>query len=387
MPIYASELIQTSRCEISEATCHFWYLDAIGQALSAANKLQSLHLDRPYHDRQYFEDYPSFYKFVPAIRNMHNLKNFELTSLDGPQEWLDELWRTLAKSPDVALESITTDSITMPQLEYLASYSGLETLACAAIHIGITIRNPNDQLKMFMCDEVIPCHQDTLLDLRMPFIEGWFIDSSDIGALARCKKLRYLTTNLLVGVVGVVLVDFVSASLNHLAVTIILISLRQKVTLMGHLESISSLIHLTLNLIDGVDHTTYTGRRHPVFDVMDEIVRSYQPEPTAGPGLCPSITMYGHSNDGVVILRYTLEHRLDEGVGVRYRYHLAEGEIPEYFPPTVDDSEEGDEEDDDIGEDDGVRGTGKMWAEKARQAAYGPGFQPEWDRPEIPESG
>jgi len=168
---------------------------------------------------------------------------------------------------------------------------------------------------------------------------------------------------------------------------------------MGQLKSISSLIHLTLNLIDGVDHTTYTGHQHPVFGIMDEVIRGYQPEPTTGPGLCPSITVCGHSNDGVVILRYTLGHRLDEegeGTGMHYRYHLAVGEIPEYFPPKVDDGErqsftelddnaEDDDDSDDSDEEayDSVRGTGKMWAEKARENAYGPGFQSEWDRPEM----
>jgi len=194
-------------------TCPFWYLDILLKVLSAAKKIQFLHLERPYASgMEYPDKYPAFHKLVPTICGMHNLKAFELSSLDGPQQWLDELWKTLAKSRDVTLKSITTDSITMPQLEYLASYSGLKTLACAAIHIGIPIRHLDDQLKTFMRDSVIPCHQDTLLDLRMPFIEGWFIDSTDIGALARCKKLRSLTTNLLVGVGDVALVDFVSAS-------------------------------------------------------------------------------------------------------------------------------------------------------------------------------
>ena len=153
-----------------------------------------------------------------------------------------------------------------------------------------------------------------------------------------------------------------------------------------HLKSIPSLIHLTLNLIDRTDRSVYTGNQHPVFGVIDEVVRGYQPEPTkVGLDLCSSITVCGHSDDGVVTLRYTLEHRHGgegAGAGMHHRYHLAEGEIPEYFPPMVDD-----------GEwqcitivDDDVEGTGKTWAETARQDAYGPVFRPEWDQPEMPES-
>ena len=206
-------LFQTFRCEISEFFCPSWYIDVLLNALSAAKNLQTLHLERPYGRGWSNINYVSFLKLVPLMCDMHNLKNFELTSLDGPQEWLVKLWRMLTKS-DVSLESITTDSISVPQLEYLASYSGLKTLACAAIHIGAPVRNPNIHiLKTIMFDEVIPHHQDTLLDFRLPFIESWFVDSSNIGALAQCRRLRFLTTNFLVGGVDAGLVDFVSVSL------------------------------------------------------------------------------------------------------------------------------------------------------------------------------
>jgi len=79
--------------------------------------------------------------------------------------------RALAKSDDT-LESITTDSITMPLLEYLPLYSRLKTLGCVAIlHMGALGRNPNVHiLKIFTFNRVIPRHQDTLLDLLMPFV-------------------------------------------------------------------------------------------------------------------------------------------------------------------------------------------------------------------------
>jgi len=69
-----------------------------------------------------------------------------------------------------------------------------------------------------------------------------------------------------------------------------LISLQRQITLIRHSKPIPSLIPFTLNLIDGVERLTYTSHQHPVFGLMNEVVRAYQPEATEESGLCSYIT-------------------------------------------------------------------------------------------------
>jgi len=85
-------LLQIFRCVISEFSCPSGYTDVPLNALLASKTLQTLHLKRPYHGGQYNDNYTPFLKLVPTICNMHNLNVLELISLDGPHQWLDELW-------------------------------------------------------------------------------------------------------------------------------------------------------------------------------------------------------------------------------------------------------------------------------------------------------
>lgn len=107
----------------------------------------------------------------------------------------DEIWNTLRKN-GVVLSGLVTDLVTDGLLDYLSSYTGLESLKFT--YATSSTWQESDRLADKFYHNVLPRHVDSLAQLYIkPGFEGrWCFSQEIIPILSRCRKLLELTIGI-----------------------------------------------------------------------------------------------------------------------------------------------------------------------------------------------
>ncbi|KAF7345687.1 hypothetical protein MVEN_01588500 [Mycena venus] len=172
---------------------HLWIMrsDLHGlERLSGLSKLKLFTTNTDGHDG------PLFISFQPVVKMISQSPN--LSSLDLMVGFMDisDIWKML-NAQKIHLKDLTTHSVTIELIQYLASYSGLErlTLPDAGSNIGVEER---DTLADLFFQRALPRHAETLVAFSLPdAYEGhWSFGLHNVDVISRLRKLRILETSV-----------------------------------------------------------------------------------------------------------------------------------------------------------------------------------------------
>ncbi|KAJ7491336.1 hypothetical protein B0H11DRAFT_1007056 [Mycena galericulata] len=141
-------------------------------------------------------DNPNVYGVLPIVLQSSTLTGLHLS---GSRTW-SEVWATLHTDTNlhIHLQDISVNTVTLDLLTYLASYSGLETLALERPDGDNTRREKCDNLADVFFNTVLPRHASSLIYLSCPatYECDWSIGTHNIDAISGLHRLQMLEISI-----------------------------------------------------------------------------------------------------------------------------------------------------------------------------------------------
>ncbi|KAF8964237.1 hypothetical protein BDZ97DRAFT_920873 [Flammula alnicola] len=181
--------------EIHEMEYPDWFHAAVTAGLASLGKVKRVRLCRRNNWRTRDKPPVAFFRDMTKFtNNMHHLTHLEIDFNERLPPDYDEFWDSL-KAARVKLLSMKTNAVSMPALEYVASYSGIEHLSFG--HRTLALAESIADMATYMFDSVLAQHTESLQALDLPVILdedcSWCIAEENIEAISNCKLLRALS--------------------------------------------------------------------------------------------------------------------------------------------------------------------------------------------------